>query len=35
MLGTTGNGDAYTFPEYEEAFSDYGFSKSEFFPIPD
>ncbi len=34
MLGTTKNGDAYTFAEYEEAFADSGFSKSEFFPVP-
>lgn len=35
MLGTTRSGDAYTFAEYQKAFAEAGFSKSELFPIPD
>ena len=34
MLGTTPNGDAYTFSEYERMFRSAGFSRSEFHPLP-
>ena len=34
MLGTTPNGDAYTFSEYERMFRSAGFSRSEFRPLP-
>ena len=34
MLASTPSGDAYTFAEYEEMFSNAGFSRSESFPAP-
>ncbi len=34
MLATTGHGDAYTFPEYEQVFAKSGFVRSEFHPLP-
>jgi hypothetical protein len=34
MLATTARGDAYTFAEYDRVFSDAGFARSEFHPLP-
>ena len=34
MLATTASGDAYTFAEYEQAFSRADFRRSEFHPLP-
>jgi 2-polyprenyl-3-methyl-5-hydroxy-6-metoxy-1,4-benzoquinol methylase len=34
MLGTTPNGDAYTFSEFERMFDNAGFSSSEIHPLP-
>ena len=34
MLGSTPQGDAYTFPEFEKMFSRAGFSRSEFHQLP-
>jgi ubiquinone/menaquinone biosynthesis C-methylase UbiE len=34
MLGTTASGDAYTFPELENMFTNAGFSRSEVQPLP-
>jgi hypothetical protein len=35
MLGTTANGDAYTFSEYERMFGSAGFSRSELVEMPE
>ncbi len=34
MLATTPNGDAYTFAEFEQMFSNAGFSSSKLYPLP-
>jgi 2-polyprenyl-3-methyl-5-hydroxy-6-metoxy-1,4-benzoquinol methylase len=34
MLATTARGDAYTFAEYDRVFSEAGFARSEFHPLP-
>lgn len=34
MLATTARGDAYTFAEYDRVFSQAGFARSEFHPLP-
>lgn len=34
MLATTAHGDAYTFAEYDQIFSQAGFSRSKFHPLP-
>jgi 2-polyprenyl-3-methyl-5-hydroxy-6-metoxy-1,4-benzoquinol methylase len=34
MLATTARGDAHTFAEYDRVFSDAGFARSEFHPLP-
>ncbi|HJZ92289.1 MAG TPA: methyltransferase type 12, partial [Gemmataceae bacterium] len=34
MLATTACGDAYTFAEYQDLFTQAGFVRSEFHPLP-
>jgi hypothetical protein len=34
MLGTTPEGDAYTFPEYKAMLADAGFSSPKLHPLP-